>query len=208
MLLDRSARSTVRNFSTLFLVCMVAMLPLEMTYAFIHRSEIEVRELHRYIEDLPQGQKVRRVGPDDLAAARRDRAIFTGVELLLLPLLLAATRRVLEVDRREGVPTATDAWRRIASTGLGPTPRRGTLGPVIVAVAFALTVGFAAYLSGRNVVEVFPDRFAFVILGVVEATARSIGLPWLLVTVAEAGQGKPARFSPGGPGTSPPRRPA
>jgi hypothetical protein len=193
MLLDRAARSTVGTFSTLFLICMTAMLPLEMTYAVLHHKAIETRELHGYIEDLPRGEKVRGVGHSEIDAARRDRKIVTVVELLLLPLLLAAARRALEVAENGGVPTATDAWRRgLAPFRTGPVPRGGPWGALLVSGAFALFVWFATFQAGRLVAEVFPDRLAFGILGPVGAVAGSVALPWLLVTWIEAGRGRHA----------------
>jgi hypothetical protein len=193
MLLDRAARSTVGNFSTLFLVCMIVMLPLELTYAVLHHKAIATRELHGYIEELPAGEKVRGVGPSELDSARRDRAIVIVVELLLLPLLLSAARRALEDAEAGGVPTATGAWRRgLAPFRPGPFPPGSSSGAVLTGVVFALFVGFAAYQAGRLVAEAFPDRYAFGILGPVEAAARSLALPWLLVIWIEAGRGKHA----------------
>jgi hypothetical protein len=189
MLLDRAARATVGNFSTLFLVCLVALLPLELIYSVLHRDVIATRELHGYIEALPEGQKVRDVGASELEAAERDRGIVTAIELLLIPLLLAASRRVLEVDEKGELPTATDAWRRgLAPFRPGPRPPSSALGALVVAFVFALFVGFAAYQAGRLLSEVFPDRLAFAILGTVEAVARSLALPWFLVTWVEAGR--------------------
>lgn len=186
MLLDRAARSTVRNFSTLFLVCMFVFLPLELVYATLHRDEIATRELHPYIERVPRGQEVRGVGEEDIEAARRDRIIVAGLELVVLPLLLAATGRVLDDDRRGRLPTATDAWRHaLGSFRAGRLPPPGTAGAVLLSALFALSVGIAAYLTGRVLSEVFPDRLSFAMLGTVEAVARSVALPWFLVTWAQ-----------------------
>lgn len=187
MLLDTAARSTARNFSTFFLVCMIVLLPLEMAYSLLHKDVIEAREMHSYIEELPRGQKVRGVGRRELSDARRDRLILTGIELLLVPVLMSASRRVLDSDREERLPTAMDAYRHgLAPFRPGPLPGGGW-GSVLVAAVFALAVGFACYQTGRIASEAFPDRLSFGILGMVEAAARSIGLPWFLVTWAVAG---------------------
>lgn len=196
MLLDTSARATARNFSTFFLVCMIVLLPLEMAYSLLHKDVIEAREMHSYIEELPRGQKVRGVGRRELADARRSRLIVTGIELALVPLLMSATRRVLDSDREARLPTAADAYRHgLAPFRPGPLPAGGAWGSVLVAALFALAVGFTGYQTGRIVAEAFPDRSAFGILGVVEAAARSIALPWFLVTWAVAGRREPARGS-------------
>jgi hypothetical protein len=188
MLLDRAARSTVRNYSTLLLVCFVVLLPLELVSSLLHRDAIAVRDLHPYIEDLPGDQKVRGVGENEIRAAEEQRLFVTGLELVLLPLFLSAARRVLEAEGEGRLPTATDAWRRgLAPFRPGPLPSAGNWGAVLVALVFALSVGYAGYQAGRLLSEVFPDRFAFVILGTVEALSRSLALPWFLVTWVEAG---------------------
>ena len=194
MLLDAAARSTARNFSTFFLVCMIVLLPLEMGYSLLHKDVIEARELESYIEELPRGQKVRGVGRRELKDAQRSRLILTGIELALVPLLMSATRRVLDSDREERLPTAVDAYRHgLAPFRPGPLPSSGSWGGVLLAALFALAVGFVANQTGRIASEAFPDRFAFGILGVVEAAARSIALPWFLVTWALAGRRAPAQ---------------
>jgi hypothetical protein len=157
-----------------------------LTYAFIHRDVIEVRELEPYIEDLTGKQKVRGVTAADFDDAGRDRLIVIGIEIVLLPLLLSATRRVIEVDRERRLPTATDAYKRgLAPFRPGPLPEAKNLGALLVSVAFALFVGFAAYQAGRLLTEAFPDAVAFGILGTAEAVARSLALPWPLVTWVE-----------------------
>ena len=187
-MLDRAARSTVRNFSTLFLVCMVVMLPLEMGYAVLYRDVIEVHELVPFIEELPERQRVRGVGTADLDSAKRARLILTALELALVPVLLSATRRVLDRERDGALPTATDAYRNgLTPLRIGPIPVLGHAGAIGVAVVFSLLVGFAAYQVGRIGSEVFPQRLLFGILGGVESIARSLALPWALVAWIEAG---------------------
>jgi len=188
-MLDRAARSIVRNFSTLFLVCLVVFLPLEMAYAFIHREAIEVRELTTYIEDLEGNQRVNGVGQEELEAADRNRAILTAIELALVPIMISAARRVLERDEAGEIPTATDAYQHaLTPPRFGPIPRPKMLGALGFSVVFSFLVGFAAYKCAGLLLDVFPDRFDFGILGVVEACARSIALPWFLVTWIETGR--------------------
>jgi hypothetical protein len=193
-MLDRAARSTVRNFSTLFLICLVVFLPLEIAYATIHQSAIEVRELAPFIEELPGNQRVKGVGPAELDDARRDRMILTAVELALVPLMVSAARRVFERDAAGDLPTATDAYlHSMTPLRLGPLPPADSIGAVGVAVVFSLSVGFATYQAGLLLADVFPDRFDFVLLGAVEACARSLALPWFLGAWVEAGRVKERR---------------
>ena len=201
-MLDRAARSTIRNFSTLFLVCLVVFLPLEMTYAFLHRDAIEVRELTPFITELEQGQRVNGVGADELDAAERDRQILTVIELALVPLMISAGRRVLERDAGREIPTATDAYKHaFTPPRIGPIPGPSSLGALGLSIVFSLLVGFAVYKAGGLVLDVFPDRFDFVILGTVEACARSVGLPWFLVTWIETARSRERRVRPSAPGS-------
>jgi hypothetical protein len=179
MLLDRAARSTARNFSTLFLACMIVMLPLELAYATVHRDAIATREYHSFIRDLPSDEKVQKVGTEELDRAERDRKLVTIIELVGVVLLLGVARRILEVDREGGVPTAVDGWTHGAFRP-GPLPRPGDWGPVIASVVIGGAISFFAYQAGLLLVDLFPDGPSFAMLGVVEATARSLGLPWVL----------------------------
>ena len=209
-MLDRAARTTVRNFSTLFLVCLVVFLPLEMAYAFIHREAIEVRELTTYIEELEGGRRVNGVGPAELESAERNRAILTAIELALVPIMISAARRVLDRDEDGEIATATDAFKHsLTPLRIGPFPAPSGFGAVGLSVVFSFLVGFAAYKCGGLLLDVFPDRLDFGILGVVEACARSIALPWFLVTWIEAGRARERRGRhtvPGSPFARPPER--
>lgn len=207
-MLDRAVRSTVRNFSTLFLVCMVVMLPLETGYAFVHRDVIEVREITPFIEELPDGQRIKGVGSAEIDAAERDRLILNVVEAVLVPLLLvAAARRVLERDRAGVLPTATDAYvHGLTPYRPGPLPAVNRLGAVALALAFSVAVGALVWTGGKLIAELFPDRLAFVMLGLMAAAARSLALPWFLVAWIEAAEGREARRPPrrASPFASPP----
>lgn len=206
-MLDRAARSTVRNFSTLFLVCMATFLPLEMAYATIHQKEIEVRHLEPYIAELRSDQRVNGVGPSELNDAERARRILNAIELALVPIMISAARRVVERDGAGALPTVTDAYRHaIVPVRIGPAPRAGAIGAVGTSVFFSFLVGFATYKGGLLLTDLFPDRADFVILGTVEACARSVGLPWFLAAWVEAGRARDRRARPtvGSPFAHPP----
>ena len=165
-----------------------------MAYAFIHREAIEVRELTPFIAELDGSQRVNGIGTDELEDAERSRMILTAIELALVPFMISAARRVHERDEAGELPTATDGWQHaLTPPRIGPIPRPKSFGAVGVAVVFSLLVGFAIYKAGLVVLDVFPDRLDFGILGMVEACARSVGLPWFLVTWIETAKTRERR---------------
>ncbi len=208
-MLDRAARSTVSDFSTLFLVCLAVLLPLELAYTTIHRDVVEVHDLAPFLEDVGERQRVGGVGPQELDDAERNRTVLNAIELALIPVFIAAGRRVF-ARRAEGeLPTATDAYvHGLAPPRIGPLPRARSAGAILLALVFSLLVGYAAYRAGEIVAQLFPDRCRFVILGGVEAVSRSVGLPWLLGAwlTATAGERRAGRRLGGGPFAQPPKR--
>jgi hypothetical protein len=178
MLLDAALRATVRNFSTLFLLVAVVTVPLHVGHAYAFRNVIATSELHPAIERWPPQRRVRGVGSGDLRTARVASTIITLLEIALLPLFARAAARVMAVDRRHGVPTVVGAW------GGGPIPLRElrppTVGPVVVAAALALTVGWLARAIGLIVVESLPDGVAFAGRGLNESLARAGGAAFLI----------------------------
>jgi hypothetical protein len=180
-MLDRAARSTVRNFSTLFLICLVLLLPLEIAYGFLHKGAIANHEIRPFIVDLGEGTKIQGVGSPEFESAERNRVILTVIEVALLPLFIAAARRAIERDRLGELPSATDAYvHGLAPPRIGPAPPARAVGAVGLAALFAFVLAFAALRGGGLLVDLFPDRFRFVMLGLVEASARSLALPWFL----------------------------
>src|SRR5687767_4032250 len=113
MLLDRSLRLTIRNFSTLFLVVFIAIVPLHLLYGLVFGDVLALRELHPAIAEFPESRLVRGVGKADVARAEIWFWIVALIELALLPLSVRATRQVVAMDAAGEVPTAIDAWRRV-----------------------------------------------------------------------------------------------
>src|SRR5688572_2762720 len=111
MLVDQGLRNTFRNFSTLFLLALSVTLTCHLVYAFIFRDVLEIDELHRFVRGLTAGRTVNGVGRKDLIDAIFWAKLVPLVELLLLPLLIGAARRVLTREARGEVPTAFDALR-------------------------------------------------------------------------------------------------
>ncbi|MBA3349071.1 MAG: hypothetical protein H0T12_00805, partial [Actinobacteria bacterium] len=114
-MLNNTLRTVFRNFSTLFLVVAVLVVPVHLAYTLIYKDVAQVEELHPYIENLPRGRQVQGVGRAGLAEARRRFVWVTVAELLLLPLLAGATRRVVAVDVAGGLPGVIDAYRHVFS---------------------------------------------------------------------------------------------
>jgi hypothetical protein len=198
-MLDRAWRVLFRNFSTLFLVVGVITIPFHLAHAFAWRDVIAVAELHSDIEELPANLKVRGVGADDVDRAHIAYWVVTALEIALLPVLLGATRRVIEVDDDGGVPGVIDAYRHAGprrSAGLRPPP--GSTAILVVAAVVGVAVGWLARTAGLLVVEPLGDAAAWVGFGLVEGGSRALGAVFFLVVVIDL-----ARRAKGGQGNTP-----
>ncbi len=194
-MLDSSLRATVRNFSTLFLLVLVIVLPLHLIYAYVFHDVFTVSELHTQIAQLPGKRQVHDVGPQDLRNAQILIVLLGVVELALLPVVARGAGRVLAIDGANGVPTATDAWRHIVAQHARPclpSPRANAA--VLVPSAFvAVLVGYLVERIGLVVIQPLQGEHAWIAVGVVQALARAAGAPWLLAAVALAAPGAARR---------------
>ncbi|MGH2730386.1 MAG: hypothetical protein ACRDJI_07215 [Actinomycetota bacterium] len=198
-MLDRAWRVLFRNFSTFFLVVGVITIPLHLVHSFAFRDVVGVAELHSEIEELPENLKVRGVGAEDLDRARIAYWVVTALEIALLPVLLGATRRVIEVDDDEGVPGVIDAYRHARArppSALRPPP--GTATTLIGAAAVGFAVGWLARAAGLLVVEPLGHAAAWAGVGLVEGGSRALGAVFFLVVVIDL-----ARRAKGGRGDTP-----
>jgi hypothetical protein len=183
--LDRILRTTLKNFSTFFLVAAMVALPLFLAHAFWFRDVIATQEIHDSIAGLAEGERVRGVGPEDLDAARIAFGAVWLAVLAALPALLGASARVLEADRAGEVPTALGAWRKI-----GRTPNRDGRAPVPVlagCIGFAALVWWLALRIGLLLAEPLGGSLAWVGVGLARGLALALGLPWILVALAVGG---------------------
>ena len=188
MLLDRSFRFVFRNFSTLFLVVAAVTVTAHLVYGLLYRKVLEVTEIHPFIEELGPGRYVKEVGAKDLEASRTAALVLAGIQLLLVPLLVGATRRVLAVDARGEVPTALDALRHPrGGPRLSFAPTTGRVGTWIGGALVAAAVWFLTERAGLVLAEPVPDGLNFVVLPVVRGAALALGAPFLLGAVAVAG---------------------
>ncbi|MDQ3753027.1 MAG: hypothetical protein M3333_09105 [Actinomycetota bacterium] len=185
-MLSNVLRVVFRNFSTLFLVVAVLLVPVHLAYTFTYRDVAQVEELHPYIENLPRGRQVQGVGRAVLADARRKFVWVTVAEILLLPLLAGATRRVVAVDGAGGLPGVWDAYRHMLSRQGAPA-RTASWGSRLITlasgVALALVIGWLVQTIGFLVAEVGPDGARWLIAGMARAIAFAAAAPFGLVAL-------------------------
>ena len=184
-MLQRIVDATLRNLSTLALVCAVVLAPLHFIYGLVNRDAITVREMAPAIEAFPEDRQVRSVGRAELDRQRLSMWFLIGLELLVaIPLLLRPTRRVLEADRRDEVPSALAALRK-GDTGPGAKP---DLPLVVVGAVIGLTVIVLAEIAVAVVVPMLEDSSEWVGVAVGQTVARSLGLPFLLTALVLGGR--------------------
>ena len=179
-MLERTVDATLRNLSTLALVCAIVLAPFHLVYAFVNRDAIAVREMAPAIEEFPEGRQVRSVGRAELERERLSRWLVVGLELLLVvPLLLRPTRRVLQADAEGKVPTALGAFSGDLRPGSRPEAPVVAAGALIAVAVIALVEVGAAII-----VPMLEDSTEWAGVAVAQTTARSLGLPFLLAALA------------------------
>lgn len=195
MLLDKAFATTLRNYSTLFLIVAFITVPLHLAYGLYFRDVLALSEIHAAIEVLPPAQPVGGVTAEGLEQARLVYLGLCALELLLVPLLWRATSRVVALDRAGHLPTATEAWRlrRVPNTSESD-PEGHRILMVVTALLFSGVVWFLAERIGLLVVELVPDRLLFLGLALVRAVSIALAAPFALVAVIVA------RRRPGTPG--------
>ena len=192
MLADKALRNTFRNFSTLFLLAALVTISCHLIYGFIFRDVLEIEELHELVRRLTPGRTINGIRPKDLEVAELWANAVPLIELLSLPLLIGATRRVLARDSDGEVPTVVDALRHPRS---GPRLGLRLNGSETVAVAAGTALGAAAWFltrqAGLLIVEPLPDpgNFAFfaLVYGIAEALGLALFLGAFVTAALEAG---------------------
>lgn len=186
-MLDRAFRDAFRNFSTLFLVVATVAIPIHLAYAFAFRNVIATHEIHPQIREFPNYRQVRSVGPKQLTHASIAFWAITGLEVIVvLPLAVKATRRVLAVEEEGGVATAPDAWRD-AFRKTGPhTFAPASLPGVAIAVIAAFVLVTLVEIAFLTAAELVGARNNWATVGTVQGVARAAAVPFVLATVARA----------------------
>jgi hypothetical protein len=185
MLVDRALRTTLRNFSTFWLIAAAVTIPLNVAWGFLYQDVIAAGEIHADIETLPPGDAVGGVDGRAIDRAERAQLIVLVIELALIPLLVRATRRAIERDTSGHVPTALGAWRGIArGTPRGSGPWR--LSVVLPMGGLALVVWALTALIGGLLAAPVGGSLAWLAVALTRGGALAVALPFLLVGVVEA----------------------
>ncbi len=190
-MLDSALRLALRNFSTLFLLVAILVLPIHVAYGLVFRDVVALYDVADEIQSAP----VRGVTSADLRTAR---LVFWGVnalELLLIPLAARATRRVMEVDESGDVPGVWDALRTAfrgttrGLQGLGG----GRAKELLAALLAALAAGLLVERMGLLLAGFTPPDSRFAVVALVQTAARATGAPLLLVPLVCASRPAEAR---------------
>lgn len=192
MHLDRALRVALRNFSTFFLIVALVTVPLNVAWGLMFRDVVALQEIHDDIRALPDRQNVRGVGPRKLDRARYAQFIVLALEVALIPLMLRATRRAIEMDESGHLPSALGAWRGITRRPTRPKGGGLNLGVVAATLLFAAAVWLLAFLIVAFVATPVPGSVAGPVLGLGRGLALALALPFFLVGLLE-GDPKPDR---------------
>lgn len=184
MLLDRVLRLTVRNFSTLFLVVFIAIIPLHLIYAFVFHDVFAVRELHPAIAEFPENRLVRGVGRADISLARIGFWVVAAIEVGLIPFVTRAMKRVLVLDRQGEVPEASSAWRTWRESSSTPTDVKPDAAATAGAIVTGLIVGLLVWLALDAVVDLLRGSVVAFGLALADAASRAAGAAFALTPFA------------------------
>lgn len=184
-MLDRAFRLTFAEFSTFFLVVLIAVAPLQIAHSYWFREVIEVADLHDEIESFPADRTVRDVGAEELRDYRASLALLTIIELGLALLGVRAVRVAAQDSLGGKVPTAVSAWRRgFSRKGSYLRAAARKPGPLVAAAAIALVVGILSEGFGLLVIQPLGDANAWTGIAAVRSVSRALAAPFLLVTWA------------------------
>ncbi len=170
-MLGRALDAAFRNLATLFCVCAVIFVPLNVTHAFVFRNVLAVSELAADIEAFPEGRKVRNVGPTELRDERTTAIALLIAEAGLLVFVVGAARRAIEVEDRGGVATVPDSLTHALDglRGEAPNPRVVLGGVIVGAVSGWLTLAIGYRLS-----EILGSDAAYLGVGLSRGVAASL----------------------------------
>ena len=186
-MLEKGLSYAFRDLWTYILIAAVVTVPLHFVYAVTFRNVIAVAEVHEEIEDFTGERTTRDVGPSDLDAERAAWIAIAAIELALLPFAARATRRALERDIDDKVPTVLGAWAGIGSAGGGfGAALKKNIGPLALAALLALTAGFLAERAGMLLSEVLGIGSRWAGVALAQGLGRAIGAPLFLVPWALA----------------------
>ena len=182
-----------RHLATLFCVCAVIFVPLQLGHAFVFRDVLGVSELAPDIRAFPEGRKVRNVGPEELRAERATGMVLVIVEAGLLVILVGAARRVIDVESEDRVATVPDALSNALSS-------LGAVRPQFPVVAGSLLVGAAAgWLTlaiGYRLSEILGNDATYLGIGFSRGVAASLAGAVIAGTAAASSVSRPTPAPP------------
>ena len=167
-MLERSLARTFANLLTLVLVAFVITMPIHLAHAYVFSDALAVQELAPEISAFPEGRQVRGVAKSDLRNERTFLYLALALELLSLPLVYRAARRVLATDEEGGVPGVLDSWRNL--DGLARTEPV----PVLLASIVGGVAALFIWSIGARVADMASADFAWVLFGLGRATAVAV----------------------------------
>ena len=185
-MLDHAFRLTLRNFTTYFLLAACITIPLHVGHALLFQRVIAVSEIHDAIEEFPSERQVRGVGKDELRDARLGLVAVSVLEILLLPLLARAARRVLKDDTEGILPTVRAGWAGLPPGGSLIRAWREHAPTLLTALVVALVLGALAERVGILLSEPLADGRAWAGVGLAQAAARALAAPFFIVPWALA----------------------
>jgi len=185
-MIERGFARMFRNFSTLFTLVAVVVLPAHVVYTFAFRDVVATSDFHESIRELPETTRVGGVGARDLDNARLVFWLLTLGELALIPFAVRATGRVFEVDTEGGVPTATDAWTDAFRRQGTRRPSPQWIGPAVVGLAAAIACGLLLEGIGGTLTGFLTRDWRWIGEGMTQGMSRAGALPFFLGPMAEA----------------------
>lgn len=190
-MLGRALDIAFKNLATLFCVCAVIFLPLNLAHALAFRNVLAVSELRADIAAFPEGRKVRNVGTAELRNERASGVALMIVEAGLLVIVFGAARRVIDVEAEGDVATVPDALGN-AFTGLRaaiPDPQ-----VVLGGVAVGVVAGWLTLSIGYRITEVIGSDAAYLGIGLSRGVAAS--LAGAVIAGTAAASHRPAKRPP------------
>lgn len=183
--------AALRNFSTLFLMAFFVFAPLHMAVAFRWQNAISTEPTTQ--TGTTGKDEAGAIDPGHLAAHRRARVVIAVLELLLLPVLVAGTARVLEREEEGGVPTVPDAVTHLAGRPFNFLSRRAAASLALGGLATAVAV-LALYSIFSNVLSLVGGSSPpWALRGLVDAGIRAAAMPFFLGPAAYAARDRRRR---------------
>jgi hypothetical protein len=178
-MLDRGLRATFRNYSTLFLMCAAASVPVALTFCFIFRGAVAVHELHDTILTFEGARQIAGVGRTTLLTSRYVGWGLVILGIPILPFLTGGARRILERDAAGHAPTVLDAVRNRPER----KPKLGEVlqPPVLAGLLIALIVGVLTLMAGLAISELLSEGRLWVGVGLARGVAWAAAVPFVLV---------------------------